>query len=110
MILEQDGYAKAQPIIVSDDLYRISFTLENRSGRSHDSCLLLAGLPEGNYDVRAGDRMITSIQGRTAWQTIRIPVGDSGPTEVWIVRSTDTAENQAWQEDQFHGRQLREHN
>jgi hypothetical protein len=96
MILEQDCYAKEQPIIVSDDLYRITFTLENRSGRSHNSCLLLAGLPEGNYSVSVSDCMITSIRGGMTKQTIMIPVGDFIPTQVSIMRLNNTAENQAW--------------
>ena len=88
MVLEQDGYAKEQPIVVSDDLYRITFTLENRSGRSHDSRLLLAGLPEGNYGVRVSGRLVTSIQGGTTEQEIMLPVSDSSPALVSITRLT----------------------
>lgn len=94
MILEQDGYAKEKPITVSDDLYRITFTLENRSGRPHGTRLLLTGLPKGNYGVQVSGRLVTSIRGGTNEQAIMIPVSDPGPSQVSIMRLTNVAKNQ----------------
>ena len=45
--LDHDGYAKEQPIVVADDLSRIQFTLENRTGGAHTTGLSIAGLPAG---------------------------------------------------------------
>jgi len=94
MILERDGYAKEQPIIISDDLHYIAFTMENRSRRTHDSGLLLAGLPEGNYSVRVDNRTIASIRGESAQQAIMLPVSDAASAQVSIMRLINTAENQ----------------
>lgn len=86
MILERDGYAKEQPITISDDLRRIAFTLENRSGRAHESGLLLAGLPEGDYSVRMGNRTVATIQADSAEQTVTLSVSDVAFTQVVIMR------------------------
>ena len=44
---------KEQPIVVSDDLSRIEFTLENRTGGTHETGLSVSGLP-GGYRITVG--------------------------------------------------------
>jgi len=84
MILERDGFAREKPIVVSDNLHRIAFTLENRSGGAHESALTLAGLPEGKYSVRVADRTIATIQGGSAEQSIILPINGDAFTQVSI--------------------------
>ncbi|MBN2182639.1 MAG: hypothetical protein JW715_12065 [Sedimentisphaerales bacterium] len=93
MILDRDGYSQAQPITVSDDLGRIDFTLENRSGHAHNSGLKLAGLPEGDYRVLLDERTIASINGGATEQLIILPVGDDAASRISIMRTNRTAEN-----------------
>jgi hypothetical protein len=71
MELDHDGYAKEQPIVVSDDLSRIQFTLENRTGGAHQTGLSIVGLPAGDYEVAVDGKPVGSS-----------PVGQSpvGPT------------------------------
>jgi hypothetical protein len=64
--LDHDGYAKEQPIVVADDLSRIQFTLENRTGGAHTTGLSIAGLPagrvrgDGRWQARDDDRRGTT--------------------------------------------------
>ena len=92
MLLERDGYAKEKPVIVSDDLGRIAFTLENRAGRAHESGLMISGLPEGSYSVSIDGRIIASAQGGPAEQTIMLPVNNAASANVMITRSSDNAQ------------------
>ena len=82
LTLDHDGFAKEQPIVVSDDLSRIQFTLENRTGGAHETGLSIAGLRAGEYDVAVdGKRVarVTSPVGPTFRSgTISLPV--SGPS------------------------------
>lgn len=86
MILERDGFAKEKPIIISDNLDRIVFTMESRSSHPHNSAIRLTGLPEGHYRVCIGDRTFMTIQGGSAEQTVNIPVGDVVSTQISITR------------------------
>ncbi len=52
MRLDRDGFARERPVVFSNSLDRIEFTLENRSGDSHQTTLTLSGLPQGIYDVK----------------------------------------------------------
>jgi hypothetical protein len=51
MILDRDRYASDKPIILNDDLSRISFTLQNVASSDHTTTLSLEGLPDGNYSL-----------------------------------------------------------
>jgi hypothetical protein len=75
MILDRDGYAKEKPIVVSDDLARIEFTLENRTGRAHQTGLTLAGLPAGNYQVAVDGKSVATIRGSRTEQKVMLPIG-----------------------------------
>lgn len=90
MILERDGYASEKPILVSDNLQSIVFTLENRSGHAHETSLLLSGLPQGEYSVRIDNRPVATIRGGSNEQRVKLPVSDAAPVRVSIAR-LDTA-------------------
>jgi hypothetical protein len=72
--LDHDGFAKEQPIVVADDLSRIEFTVENRTGGAHTTELSADGLPAGDYVVavdgkrveRRGSQISLPISGAAA--------------------------------------------
>ena len=75
--LDHDGFAKEQPIVVSDALDRIQFVVENRTGGTHQTGLSIGGLPAGSYVVRVNDRQIATLVGGSAKTTVRLPVSAS---------------------------------
>jgi hypothetical protein len=72
--LDHDGFAKEQPIVVADDLSRIQFTLENRTGPAHTTGLTIEGLPPGDYQVTIGGRNVQTVRGLEL-QRVALPVG-----------------------------------
>jgi hypothetical protein len=71
--LDHDGFAKEQPVIFNDDLSRIQFTLENRTGGAHATGLSIEGLPAGEYDVLVGGKKAAAASGGTI-QGLSLPV------------------------------------
>jgi hypothetical protein len=63
LILDHDGFAKEQPIVVAEDLSRIQFTLENRTGGAHTTGLSIAGLPAGEYVVTVDGQQAARLRG-----------------------------------------------
>jgi hypothetical protein len=57
--LDHDGFAKEQPIVVADDLSRIEFVVENRSGGAHTTGLSVSGLA-GEYRAIVDGRDVTA--------------------------------------------------
>jgi hypothetical protein len=86
--LDHDGYAREQPIIVADDLSRIEFTLENRTGNAHRTGLHVSGLPAGDYSIAIDDRTVTTTRGSSEGATISLPVGAGSTARVAIVRAS----------------------
>jgi hypothetical protein len=70
--LDHDGFANEQPIVVSDDLSRIQFTLENRTGGAHTTGLSIEGLA-GKYDVVVSGKKTGTVSG-TRIQQLSLPV------------------------------------
>ena len=86
LVFDHDGFAKEQPVVVSDDLSRIQFTLENRTGGSHETGLTIAGLPPGDFTVTVDRKAIATVRGGDAPTAVSLPV--SGPTaQVAIARA-----------------------
>jgi hypothetical protein len=85
MELDHDGFAKEQPIVVSDDLSRIEFTLENRTGGVHTTGLSITGLPAGDYDVAVDGKSAATIKGAQA-SIVRLRVGGAASGGVTIKR------------------------
>ena len=88
MVLDHDGYAKGRPILVADDLSRIAFTLENRTGAAHRTGLTVSGLPAGEYTVIVDGRRVGSIQGSRDERTLALPL-DASPTAAVTIRKAD---------------------
>jgi Family of unknown function (DUF5695) len=86
LTLDHDGFAKEQPVVVADDLSRVEFVLENRTGRAHQTGLMLAGLPAGQYLVSVDGKTVTTIEGVRGEQLIALPVPGSSSAHVVIVR------------------------
>ena len=72
--LDHDAFAKEQPVVVADDLSRIQFTLENRTGPAHTTGLTIEGLPTGDYQVTIDGRKTPNISG-PGLQRLALPVG-----------------------------------
>jgi hypothetical protein len=83
--LDHDGFAKEQPVVVSDTLDRLQFTIENRTGGAHETGLSIAGLPAGQYAVTVDGRRVADLQGG-AQTIIRLPIGSAAATRVGIAR------------------------
>ena len=71
--LDHDGFAKEQPVVVADDLSRIEFVVENRTGGAHTTGLSLSGMAGGyrvlvdGKEVPAGASIVElPISGATA--------------------------------------------
>ncbi|HVJ26338.1 MAG TPA: DUF5695 domain-containing protein [Vicinamibacterales bacterium] len=86
MELDHDGFAKEQPVIISDSLDRVQFTLENRTGGAHETGLWIAGLPDGNYAVSVDGRAAGRLAGTTGRTKVAIPVGAAPSTQITISR------------------------
>ena len=87
MILDHDGYAKEQPVIVADDLSRVQFTLENRTGGKHSTGLTIAGLPAGSYTVSVDGKTVGSVKGSSEATEVTLPIG-AGATEKVEIRKS----------------------
>ncbi|HXH05117.1 MAG TPA: DUF5695 domain-containing protein [Vicinamibacterales bacterium] len=74
LTLERDGFAPERPIIVRDDLARVEFALENRTGEAHDTPLAVAGLPPGDYVVSVDGRRVRRIEGRPGVERLSLPL------------------------------------
>lgn len=74
MVLDHDGFANEQPVIVRDDLARIEFVLENRTGREHQTGLRIAGLPAGEYAVSVDGKHVASVRGGAQETAVSLPI------------------------------------
>lgn len=73
--------------MIADDLSRVAFTLENRTGGRHETGLTVAGLPNGSYAVAVSGRVVTTLRGSPVAERLRLPIGGEPTTEVTITRS-----------------------
>jgi hypothetical protein len=85
MELDHDGYASEKPIVISDDLSRIQFTLENRTGSAHETGLSLSGLPAGEYEVLVDGRRADVVTGGQD-RVVSLPVTAAAASRVVISR------------------------
>src|SRR5262249_3305729 len=86
LVLDHDGFAREQPVVVADDLARIQFTLENRTGGAHRPGLSIGGLPAGDYIVSVDGREAATARGQLD-QTIALPVGAGATAQVVVARA-----------------------
>lgn len=87
LVLDHDGYAEEQPIVVADDLSRLELTLENRTGPAHRTGLSVAGLPPGEYTVEVDGRAVATIRGTDDAQVVALPIGPAPTSRVTISRT-----------------------
>ena len=80
--LDHDGFAREQPVVISDDLSRIAFTIENRSGGPHTVGMSIDGLPAVQYDIVVDGRRITQVSGSKR-SVVALPI-KSATTDVKI--------------------------
>jgi hypothetical protein len=84
LVLDHDGFAKEQPIVVADDLSRIQFTLENRSGGAHTTGLSIE-LPAGQYVVTVDGNAAAQVAGGSRTDVV-LSIGDGALARVDIRR------------------------
>ena len=70
MLLDRDGYAKDKPIIFTDSLDEIRFSLENRGGGKHGTSLKISGLPAGAYQLLVNGKPISTIRVTEADESV----------------------------------------
>jgi hypothetical protein len=86
MELERDGFAKEQPVVVSDALDRIEFVLENRAGEAHETTMAISGLPAGTFAVTIGGRAGATIEGGNEMKSLTLAVPATSTVPVVIRR------------------------
>ena len=86
LALDHDGFAKEQPVIVSDSLDRLEFVLENRTGAAHTTGLSIAGLPAGNYTLRVDGRDAGTVAGGVQRTIVPIAVPSTPTSRVVLLR------------------------
>lgn len=86
LLLDHDSFSKDQPVVVADDLSRVQFTLENRTGGAHETTLSLAGLPAGDYSVAIDGKTVTTVKGSPVAVRVPLPVSAAATAQVTIAR------------------------
>ena len=84
--LERDGFAREQPVVLSDALDRIAFTLENRTGEAHETGMWIEGLPVGTFALVVNGKRIASVNGGPGKTRIALPVDRDAITRVEVRR------------------------
>jgi Family of unknown function (DUF5695) len=78
--LDHDGFAKEQPIVVADDLSRIDFLVENRTGGAHTTGLSIEGLT-GTYRL-----IVDGKDAGAATPVVTLPMSGGSTARVRIER------------------------
>ena len=84
LLFDNDGFAAEQPIAISDDLRSISFRIENRAKRPHETHLRISGMPSGNYAISVNGGAVATFAGTDQEQIVRVPLPSSGDAAVTI--------------------------
>jgi hypothetical protein len=87
MALDHDGFARDRPVTIADDLSSIQFTVENRTGGPHQTHLMLAGLPPGDYTVAVDGRSAATVRGAREATKVALPLGAGSAASVTITRT-----------------------
>ncbi len=89
LLLTRDGFAAEQPIVVSEGLDGLRFTIENRSGDAHATTLCITGLMPGAYHVQVdqqpGAAFFVAAEEEHA---VVLPIAATALTEVTISMPT----------------------
>lgn len=88
--LMQDGFRKDHPVTLKGAAEELSFFIENRSGKRHNTTIRTEGMPEGKYTVMTDHKMITTFHieaGNTHHPYyIEVPVTDKH-TQVKLLKT-----------------------
>ncbi len=85
LLLDHDGFARDRQVTVADDLSRIEFTLENRTGGAHETGLSIEGLPPGAHVISMDGKPVATINGG-AKTLVTLPVSAAASAHVRISR------------------------
>jgi hypothetical protein len=77
--LDHDGFAREQPVVIADDLSRLSFTVENRAGGPHTAALSIEGLPPGPFTVIVNGREVQTIR-HPGMNRVELPISGAAVT------------------------------
>ena len=86
--LDRDGFAAEQPLRITRDLTRITFTLENRARNQHEVSMAIEGLPTGKYSVSIGSAFRPLHAERNGVVKILLPVPSTETIAVCIQEVT----------------------
>lgn len=87
LLLNTDGFSKAVPILLKDDLRHIEFHLECRSNRDHLGTFEVSGLPDGQYAVLInGQRIYTFASTKGSKQRCSYTLSESPENSVTVTR------------------------
>ena len=89
MTLERDRFASSAPIVLADDLSRVSLQLESDNREAHDAALRISGLAAGTYSVRDGHgKSVATIRIEESKESVvDLPAGaGAGPWSFTIAR------------------------
>ena len=88
--LMQDGFRKDHPVTLKGAAEELSFFIENRSSKRHNTTIRTEGVPEGKYTVMTDHKMITTFHieaGNTHHPYyIEVPVTDKH-TQVKLLKT-----------------------
>src|ERR1035441_9668178 len=86
--IDNEGFAKDQPVTFNDGLSQIAFQVENRSGSQHETTMHLQGLPAGTYRVSVDGKGLAPAQIRSGEATdVKVPMRAGAASHVTISRS-----------------------
>lgn len=73
--LDRDGFDKEVPVQISKDITEIDFNLESRNKNSHSTTVTIKGLPQADYILSLGDKVLKTIKASKQDQIVcQLPV------------------------------------
>jgi hypothetical protein len=95
LVLDSDRFAAGKPIVLKEDLSRLSFTLESENRSQHMAQLRLTGWKPGKYSIRGGAAEVNfdiaqTADGGPAKETVvelAVPAAGESSTQLTIARA-----------------------
>jgi hypothetical protein len=89
LLLDNDRFAKAQPIVFDTKLSKLEFQIESDNRAKHEATLNLSGLRSGAYELRNAGRVIQNFDLREVQECpLRIPIEPGTPSSFTIQRNS----------------------
>ena len=86
LLFDNDGFAAAQPITISDDLSTVAFRVDNRAHRPHATNMRISGMPAGNYAISVNGSQVAQFSGSAQEQIVHVPLPSGDDAAVTIAR------------------------